>query len=114
MDFELNGLNKQVNAVQKEIGAKKKVRTRTTTHYGSCHGGLPIFQAKEPADDLVAQKKSLDAQVEAKRKETREYETLMRQKASNVGNIVAKDVPVSLTEARVFLAWRCIVLNGTQ
>ncbi|KAG6380147.1 serine-tRNA ligase [Boletus reticuloceps] len=78
LDYELNGLNKQVNAVQKEIGAKKK--------------------AKEPADDLVAQKKSLDTQVEAKRKETREYELLMRQKASNVGNIVAKDVPVSLTE----------------
>ncbi|KAF8128729.1 serine-tRNA ligase [Boletus edulis] len=78
LDYELNGLNKQVNAVQKEIGAKKK--------------------AKESADDLVAQKKSLDTQVEAKRKETREYELLMRQKASNVGNIVAKDVPVSLTE----------------
>ncbi|KAG9313797.1 serine-tRNA ligase, partial [Chiua virens] len=78
MDFELNGLNKQVNATQKEIGAKKK--------------------AKEPADDLVAQKKALDAQVEAKRKETREFELFMRQKASNVGNIVAKDVPVSLTE----------------
>ncbi|KAI9460692.1 serine-tRNA ligase [Boletus coccyginus] len=77
-DYELNGLNKQVNAVQKEIGAKKK--------------------AKEPADDLVAQKKALDAQVEAKRKETRECELLMRQKASNVGNLVAKDVPVSLTE----------------
>jgi seryl-tRNA synthetase len=77
-DYDLNGLNKQVNAVQKEIGAKKK--------------------AKEPADDLVAQKKALDAQVEAKRKETRDYELLMRQKASNVGNLVAKDVPVSLTE----------------
>ncbi|KAG8216024.1 serine-tRNA ligase [Butyriboletus roseoflavus] len=77
-DYELNGLNKQVNAVQKEIGTKKK--------------------AKEPADDLVAQKKVLDAEVEAKRKETREYELLMRQKASNVGNLVAKDVPVSLTE----------------
>lgn len=99
MDFDLNGLNKQVNAVQKEIGAKKKVRTRTK-EYVSSHGRSSTFQAKEPADDLVAQKKGLDAQVEAKRKETREYELLMRQKASHVGNIVAKDVPVSSTEVR--------------
>ncbi|KAH0831147.1 hypothetical protein J3R83DRAFT_13718 [Lanmaoa asiatica] len=96
-DYELNGLNKQVNAVQKEIGAKKKVRT-CAREYMLSHNVSPTFQAKEPADDLVAQKKALDAQVEAKRKEAREYELLMRQKASNVGNLVAKDVPVSLTE----------------
>lgn len=30
-DYEINGLNKQVNAIQKEIGAKKKVCTRTPT-----------------------------------------------------------------------------------
>lgn len=28
VDFEANGISKQVNAVQKEIAAKKKVRTR--------------------------------------------------------------------------------------
>jgi len=67
------------------------------------HGKSSTFQAKEPADDLVAQKKALDAQVEAKRKETRECELLMRQKASNVGNLVAKDVPVSLTEVHILL-----------
>jgi len=55
-------------------------------------------QAKEPADDLVATKKDLDAQVEAKRKETKEFEIKMRQKASTVGNIVGKNVPVSQTE----------------
>ena len=43
-------------------------------------------------------KKQLDAQVEAKRKETKEYEITMRQKASTAGNIVGKDVPVSSTE----------------
>lgn len=59
-----------------------------------------LHQAKEPADELVAQKKALDAQVDAKRKETREYELQMRQRASMVGNLVAKDVPVSLTEVR--------------
>ncbi|KAG2337506.1 serine-tRNA ligase [Suillus weaverae] len=72
MDFEANGLSKQLNAVQKEIAAKKK--------------------AKQPADDLVA------AKVGAKQKETREFEVEMRKKASTVGNLVAKDVPVSLTE----------------
>ncbi|KAI0058342.1 serine-tRNA ligase [Artomyces pyxidatus] len=78
MDFEANGLSKQSNAVQKQIGAKKK--------------------AKENADDLLAEKKVLDAQVEAKRKEAREFEITMRQKASTIGNIVGKDVPVSMTE----------------
>ncbi|KAF5348073.1 hypothetical protein D9758_010043 [Tetrapyrgos nigripes] len=78
MDFDANGLSKQVNAVQKEISAKKK--------------------AKEPADDLVAKKKELDAQVEAQRKATKEFETKMRAKASTVGNIVGKNVPVSNTE----------------
>ncbi|KAI6015194.1 serine-tRNA ligase [Pisolithus orientalis] len=78
MDFDVNGLSKQVNAVQKQIAAKKK--------------------AKEPADDLVAQKRALDVQVDERRKETRDYEIKMRQKASMVGNLVAKDVPVSLTE----------------
>ncbi|KAF7426211.1 Cytosolic seryl-tRNA synthetase [Pleurotus ostreatus] len=78
MDFELNGISKKVNAVQKEIAAKKK--------------------AKESADDLVAQKKELDAQVIAKRQETKEFEQKMRQKAGTVGNLVGKGAPVSLTE----------------
>lgn len=58
------------------------------------------FQAKENADELVAKKKELDAQVLAKRAESKEFEQKMRQKASTVGNIVGKDVPVSLTEVR--------------
>ncbi|KAK0194605.1 hypothetical protein F5146DRAFT_444137 [Armillaria mellea] len=78
MDFEANGLSKQVNAVQKEISAKKK--------------------AKEPADELVSRKKELDGLVVAKKAETKEFEIKMRQKASAVGNIVGKTVPVSQTE----------------
>ena len=46
----------------------------------------------------MATKKEIDAQVEAKKKEAKEFEALMRQKASTVGNIVGKNVPVSLTE----------------
>ncbi|KAF7965344.1 hypothetical protein HWV62_44780 [Athelia sp. TMB] len=78
MDFESNQLSKKSNAVQKEIAAKKK--------------------AKESADDLVATKKDLDAQIDANRKKTKEFEVVMRAKASTVGNIVGKNVPVSQTE----------------
>ncbi|KAI0767420.1 serine-tRNA ligase [Fomes fomentarius] len=78
LDFEANNLAKEVNSVQKEIAAKKK--------------------AKENADELVAKKKDIDAQVIAKRVEAKELEAKMRQKASTAGNIVGKDAPVSLTE----------------
>ncbi|KAI0267427.1 serine-tRNA ligase [Gloeopeniophorella convolvens] len=78
IDFEANGLSKQSNALQKQIGLKKK--------------------AKENADDLFAEKRTIDAQVDAKRKEAREAEAAMRQKASTIGNIVNKDVPISQTE----------------
>jgi len=57
-----------------------------------------MLQAKEPADELVATKKEIDAQVEKKKKEAKEFEIKMRQKASTVGNIVGKNAPVSLTE----------------
>ncbi|RPD61694.1 serine-tRNA ligase [Lentinus tigrinus ALCF2SS1-7] len=78
LDFEANNLAKSVNSVQKEIAAKKK--------------------AKENADELVAKKKDIDAQVAAKRAEAKELEAKMRQKASTAGNIVGKDVPVSMNE----------------
>ncbi|KAI0752707.1 serine-tRNA ligase [Daedaleopsis nitida] len=78
LDYEANNLAKSVNSVQKEIAAKKK--------------------AKENAEELVAKKKDIDAQVLAKRAEAKELEAVMRQKASNAGNIVGKDVPVSMTE----------------
>jgi seryl-tRNA synthetase len=60
------------------------------------------LQAKENADDLLAEKKAIDAQIDAKRKETREAEQAMRQKAGTIGNIVNKGVPVSQTEVRYF------------
>lgn len=52
---------------------------------------------------MVATKKGLDAKVEAIRKDAKELEATMRQKASLVGNIVGKDVPVSQTEVRTLL-----------
>ena len=57
-------------------------------------------QAKENADDLLAEKKGIDARIDAKRKETRDAEIALRQKAGTIGNIVNKDVPVSQTEVR--------------
>ncbi|KAG6877232.1 Cytosolic seryl-tRNA synthetase [Termitomyces sp. T32_za158] len=78
MDFETNALRKRVNEVQKQIAAKKK--------------------AKEPADDLVSEKKTIDAEVEARKKEAKEFEALMRHKAGTIGNIVGPNAPVSLTE----------------
>ena len=60
---------------------------------------IDCAQAKENADDLLAEKRAIDAQVDAKRKEARDAELAMRQKAGAIGNIVNKGVPVSQTEA---------------
>ena len=95
VDYDTNALRKKVNEVQKEISAKKKVSIDLITTQVTDDG---LDQAKQPADDLVAAKKEIDTQVEEKKKEAREFEIKMRQKASTVGNIVGKDVPVSLTE----------------
>ncbi|KAH9974264.1 serine-tRNA ligase [Lactifluus volemus] len=78
IDFDANQLSKQSNALQKQIGLKKK--------------------AKENADDLLAEKRAIDAQVDAKRKEARDAELAMRHRAGTIGNIVSKGVPVSQTE----------------
>ncbi|KAI0246122.1 serine-tRNA ligase [Lactifluus subvellereus] len=78
IDFEANGLSKQSNALQKQIGLRKK--------------------AKENADDLLAEKRAIDAQVDAKRKDARDAELAMRHRAGTIGNIVNKGVPVSQTE----------------
>jgi seryl-tRNA synthetase len=95
VDYDTNALRKKVNEVQKEISAKKKVSIDLIVIYVTEDG---LDQAKQSADDLVATKKEIDAQVEEKKKEAREFEIKMRQKASTVGNIVGKNVPVSLTE----------------
>lgn len=96
VDFEANGLSKQSNALQKQIGLKKKACMSCMCN---CTESLTdLLQAKENADDLLAEKKAIDTQVDAKRKEVREAELAMRQKAGTIGNIVNKDVPVSQTE----------------
>lgn len=51
---------------------------------------------------MVTEKKQIDAAVEAKKKEAKEFEIAMRSKASTVGNIVGKNVPTSQTEVHYF------------
>jgi len=51
----------------------------------------------------------VDAQVVAKRNESKEYEFKMRKLASTVGNLVGKDVPVSQTEVRDNICHKCIL-----
>jgi seryl-tRNA synthetase len=97
VDFDTNALRKKVNEVQKQIAAKKKVSHAISCAVSSAITQI-ILQAKESAEDLVAAKKVIDAEVEAKKKEAKEFEIKMRQKASTIGNIVGPNAPVSLTE----------------
>lgn len=78
IDFELNQLNKEANALQKQIVAKKK--------------------AKESIDEILESKKILSEKIDETKKRSKETEQTMRIKAGLVGNLVAKSVPVSLTE----------------
>jgi seryl-tRNA synthetase len=54
----------------------------------------------------MAQKVKLDAQVVEMEKSVAEEERLMRAKATTIGNIVGKDVPVSQTEVCGFASTR--------
>lgn len=78
LDFELNKLQKDVNAVQKEITVRKK--------------------AKENADAEMAKKKEIDAKVADLKPKVAEKEQEMRGKAGQIGNIVGDQVPISQTE----------------
>lgn len=76
--FQQGEVNKKLNAVQKDITAKKK--------------------AKEDATELLAQKAELDKEKIEKQNIAAEAETALRAKVSGIGNIIYKDVPVSLDE----------------
>ncbi|GJJ14505.1 hypothetical protein Clacol_008769 [Clathrus columnatus] len=78
IDFELNRLNKEANALQKQLVAKKK--------------------ANENIDGILETKKTLSEKIDETKKRSKETEQTMRTKAISIGNIVAKSVPVSLTE----------------
>lgn len=78
LDFQLNRLQKEGNAVQKEITAKKK--------------------AKESADAEMEKKKEIDAKIIELKPKVAEKEAEMRSKAGTIGNIVGDKVPISQTE----------------
>ena len=72
------------------------------------------MNSRRTARTLVAKKKEIDAQVVAKRAEAKELEAKMRQKASTAGNIVGKDVPVSMSEVRQNIMYCAACVNGWQ
>ncbi|GAA5854441.1 hypothetical protein JCM8547_001823 [Rhodosporidiobolus lusitaniae] len=76
--FQAQQLQKDVNVLKKELGAKMK--------------------AKENADDLKAKKAEIDAQIATLGAKAVEQENNMRKKANTIGNIVHESVPVSMTE----------------
>lgn len=78
LDFTLNGLQKESNAVQKEITARRK--------------------AKENADELMTKKAGVDKRIGEVRPQVAEAEAKMRTKAGLIGNIVGDKVPISQTE----------------
>ncbi|KAJ2782702.1 Cytosolic seryl-tRNA synthetase [Coemansia javaensis] len=76
--YALDEVNRTINAVQKEIGAKAK--------------------AKEDASELVAQKKELDVKKKELTDDEKAKHKLLQAKVGTVGNIVHESVPVSMTE----------------
>ncbi|KAJ9061578.1 Cytosolic seryl-tRNA synthetase [Entomophthora muscae] len=76
--FTLDGLNRDINAVQKEIGNKKK--------------------AKEDATVLLEKKNEIQQKKDLYIIEEKEKEALWKQKLVTVGNLVHNSVPVSMDE----------------
>ena len=58
-------------------------------------------KAKEKPGELLAKKKELSDLKEKRLKDSKAHEIAMRQKACLVGNIVGKNVPVSMTEVNL-------------
>ena len=78
LEFQLNGMQQEVNATQKAITNKKK--------------------NKEDADAELARKKELDAKIIEFKPNVAAAEQKMRTKARTIANIVGDKVPISQTE----------------
>jgi len=78
VQFERSTLQRKSNDIQKQVTAR--------------------FKAKEPADELKAEKVAVDKEVAAYAERTREAEEALRKKANRVGNLVHDSVPVSDNE----------------
>ena len=77
--FDLDALNKKLNALQKQIGQK--------------------FKAKEDASELLALKDALIAEKKALTEAEQKADTDLRFKVNNVGNLVHESVVDSMDEA---------------
>ncbi|KAJ1818102.1 Cytosolic seryl-tRNA synthetase [Coemansia sp. S610] len=76
--FELDAVNRSINATQKEIGQKMK--------------------AKEDVAELLVQKKDLESKKKDLAEKEQEKDKALRTNVNKVGNIVHDSVPVSKTE----------------
>ncbi|GAA6062961.1 hypothetical protein JCM10212_005720 [Sporobolomyces blumeae] len=94
--YQVQQRQKQVNALQKEIGMKMKQHGADSSRRDL--SPPPVEQAKENADELKAQKAGLDKEIATLGATAAEQEAAMRKKAGSIGNIVHESVPVSSTE----------------
>ncbi|ORX56935.1 seryl-tRNA synthetase [Hesseltinella vesiculosa] len=76
--FNTDQKNKELNALQKEIGKK--------------------FKAKEDASELVAKKNDLQKEKEALTAQAKEEEADWKAKLNTIGNLVHDSVPISMDE----------------
>ncbi|CAG8512162.1 8275_t:CDS:2 [Paraglomus brasilianum] len=76
--FDLDQVNKAINAIQKDIGKKMK--------------------AKENASDLISQKEAKTKEKERLMALEKEKEEILKSEASAIGNIVHQSVPTSMDE----------------
>ncbi len=75
LEFQVNQLNKEVNATQKLIGAK--------------------YKAKEDASALLAQKAEIEEKIKQATILREEKEKELNQKLGNIGNLVHESVQVA-------------------
>ncbi|GAA99881.1 uncharacterized protein L969DRAFT_104109 [Mixia osmundae IAM 14324] len=78
ISYEISQIRQQVNALQKDIGLKKR--------------------NKENADDLLKQKSELDAKIEGLKTSETEADLVCKAQCAKIGNIVHPSVPVSQSE----------------
>jgi seryl-tRNA synthetase len=85
-EYELQQVQKDLNAIKRDIGAKMK--------------------AKADASEELKQKAALDARVAELKPEVVKKEQTMRFKAGRIGNIVGDMVPISATEVSAGKRWQ--------
>ena len=79
MEYDINQMNKAINAKSKEVGVRKK--------------------AKEDAEPLIAEVSALKAELKGKEEAIAKAEAAINRQLRLVGNLVHPSVPVSMTEA---------------